>query len=625
MSELIAGFLDGLRPVKRIFVDQWADENVYLPTENSAEPGPYRTDRMPYLRQIMRDLSPTSRVNEVIFIKGVQIGATTVALNVAGTYIDIDPCPIMYVMPTTAVAESLSKDRFTPMVEKSKALAAKIGPARERDSGNTILSKSFAGGRMYFTGANSAASLRSKPIRVLLADEIDAWPLDADGEGSPLSLAEKRQSTFGDRRKTFKLSTPTIKGASVIEMEYETTDQRKYFVPCPHCATAQTMEFENLKWDPENKENVWLECVSCHEKIEERYKTRMLAAGVWIATAPQNASLRRVGYFLNSLYSPHGQLYWHQIVDQWLKAQNDPFLYKTFVNSILGQTYEEKGESPEWERLHARRGGHAINTLANDTIAFITSGVDIQRDRIEVEIVAWCANKVSYSVDYRVFWGDTTQPAVWLNLDALLAEVWTRPDGSELSILKMAVDSSDNTSTVYDWVEKKDPQRVVAIKGDAKLREIVATPKAVQTNKDGKKVGSVRLWRVGVSLLKSELYGFLRLDAPTEDKPDVMPGYCYFPEYDSKYFKMITAERLQLVRNAKGFITYEWVLPSHARNEALDCRVYARAAASILGMDRMKPEDFETVRTSYGIAPPPKKPKAKKEGGFLNGGSIWDD
>lgn len=627
----ISGFIEGLRPTKRIPIDQWSDENVYLPSENSAEPGQYRTARMPYLRQPMRDLSPTSIVCEVVWMKGVQLGVTTIALNTMGAYIDLDPCPIMYIMPTKEIAESLSKDRFTPMVERSPALMRKIAPARERDSGNTITSKSFPGGRAYFVGANSAAALRSKPIRILLADEIDAWPHDADGEGSPLSLAEKRQSTFGDKRKTFKLSTPTIKGASVIEMEYDTTDKRKYFVPCPHCQTAQTIEFENLRWDENDKTNVWLECPHCHEPIEEYYKTWMMdeANGAqWIATAPENANPKRTGYHLNSLYSPLGMLSWVSIVDQYLKALKDENLYKTFVNSILGESYEAQGDAPEWERLYNRsRDSYAAGTIPEDAVAFLTAGVDIQRDRIEAEVVGWSDGKISHSIDYRVLDGDTSKPEVWAKLDALLNEKWTRPDGCELPIRKMAIDSGYNTTTVYDFCERNDPDRVIATKGDEALREIVATPKQVQTKRDGKKTGSVRLWRVGVSLLKSELYGWLRLPVPepgAEEVTPTPPGFCFFPEYGSAYFKMLTAEKLSLVRNKKGIMISAWTLPAHARNEALDCRVYARAAAAVFGMDRMRPDDWEAVRKSYAQAAVKNVGRPASRKNMLGEGSFWD-
>lgn len=622
---LLDGWFDGLRPVVRITVDEWSDLNVKLTTENSAEPGRYRTDRFPFLRDIFRDLSPMSLILDVTAMKGVQVGFTTAALNVAGCFIDLDPCPIMYLMPTVDNAKVISKTRFTPMVDNSDSLSQKIKPARGRDSGNTLLMKEYPGGSISFSGANSAAALRSRPIRILLVDELDAFPMDVDGEGSPLSLAEKRQSTFGSKKKIFKLSTPTTKGLSRIELELELTDYRKYFVPCPECGAFQHLEFERIVWEEGKPETARYECAHCKEPIHERHKTRMLADGVWTPTKPENIHPTRRGYHINSLYSPLGMLSWADIVDQYLKAIADETgsLMKTFVNSIKGESYEEAGDAPEWERLYNMRLQYQPGEVPVNEAALLTAGVDVQADRLEVEVVAWCEGKRTYSVDYRVLVGDTASASnkVWKDLAAMLDVPYRRPDGVEMPIKIMAVDSGYNTAAVYDFCYTYASRGVIAVDGQEAQKSIVATPKAVQVSRSGKKIGSALLYSVGVSILKSEIYGWLKL--PLNEDGSQPDGYCSFPNYDARYFKMLTAEKFTLSKDKKGFFKYAWILPSHARNEALDCRNYARAAATVAGMDRYTSEDWNTMRNSYAPAPPP--PERKRRGGnFLEGGSIWD-
>lgn len=617
----IRGFMDGLRPIKRTTVDEWSDANVVLTSENSAEPGPFRTDRVPYARDIMRDLSPTSGVTDIIWMKGVQLIATTTALNTLGCFADIDPCGMMYVMPTLDLAKAISTDRFTPMVDNSRRLRRLFKRSGKRDSGNSILKKSLRGGRINFAGANSAPSLRSRPARVLILDEPDAYPLDLSGEGSPIALAEGRQVTYGDRRKTFKLSTPKRKGTSVIEFEYLQTDQRKYFLPCPHCAAAQHLIFANLKWEPKKFNTVYYECEHCHEPIKEIFKTQMLERGEWIATAPENLNPKKKGYHLNSLYSPLGMLSWAEIVEKYEKALLKPELMITFINTILGETYsDDEGDAPQWEALYNRAcESYTPGALISDNVAFITCGVDVQRDRIEYEVVGWCNGAVSYSIDYNVIEGDTADRKTWDKLGLLLNQKWTRPDKAQLDIKLMCVDMGYNAGQVYGFCNRHPGGRVIATQGQS-LSIPVGTPAQVQVAIGGKKIGAHRVWGVGQDLLKTQLYGCLNLTRG--ENGEVPEGYCFFPAYAPHYFKMLTAERWVMKVNKKGFLEYVWELPSHTRNEALDCRVYARAGAHVVGLDRMTPAEIEKMRVSYLT----KSNDGKKQGGgspLLEGESFW--
>lgn len=600
--DLLQGLYDGLAPVKKLKVSEWADKYRILTSESAAKPGRWRTTRVPFLRQIMDDLSPMTPINEVIVMKGVQLGFTESGLNMVGAYIDLDPCPIMYVMPTIEMAKGISESRIDPMIENCESLRRKIRPAKEKDSGNTKLKKQYPGGVLVLAGANSAASLRSRPVKVLALDEVDGYPLNIDNEGSPISLAEKRTSTFGAQKKIYKLSTPTITGRSVIEAEFEATDKRYYHIPCPHCGQLQVLKWERMRWEPGKPETARYQCEGCDELIEERYKPQMLEAGDWIPTAPENIKSTKRGYHISSLYSPLGWLSWSDIVAEWEKAQKDVNLLQTFVNTILGETWKEKGEAPEWQALRNRRETYTIGVVPND-VCVLTAGVDVQGDRLELEVVGWCEGRKSYSIDYRVIEGDTEQQSTWEKLRAVLNESFVREDGASMNIRLMAVDTGYRTNTVYQFCRSEDSTRLVPVKGRDNQPVIAGTPQQVDVMKNGKKVGGLRLWNIGVGVVKSELYGWLRLEKDEEGRaPD---GYCHFPEYGDTYFKGLVSEELQF-KIIRGYRQYQWV-KTYERNEPLDCRVYARAAANIVGIDRWKPERWAEERANYFVA---KKPEA---------------
>lgn len=611
MLELIKGFLDGLRPERRITVSDWADKYRYLSSVAASEPGPWRTERTPYLRAIMDDLSAYSAVQKVVFMKGAQIGATEAGNNWLGYIVDAAPAPTLMVQPTDDMVKRNSKLRIDTMIEATPRLREKIAPARSRDSNNTLNSKGFPGGILIMAGANSPAGLRSMPARNLFLDEVDAYPHDLDGEGSPIDLAMARTRTFA-RKKIFIVSTPTIAGMSAIEAEYERTDQREYHVPCPECGTFQPIQFERLRYEGSSKEtfvpdSVRLECAHCGNMMEEREKPWLLTNGKWFATKPELASETATGYFLNSLYSPYGWYSWAQAIADFLDAQGDTPKMKTFVNTVLGLTWKGEGEAPAYKNLHNRRELYGINKPPTE-VAFITAGVDVQKDRLELEIVGWCEGKRSYSIDYRVLVGDTAQKPVWDELAKVIDEKWTRVDGVPIPLRMMAVDSGYNSQEVYSFCRRFDATKVIPTKGSDSLNVPVSVPRAIDVAKSGRKIGKVKIWNVGVSVLKSELYGWLRLEkADGETVPD---GYCHFPQYDERYFRGLTAEKLQF-HVVKGFRKYEWV-KEYPRNEPLDCRIYARAAATVVGMDRFTASDWEQLRLSYGGAVEEKKVVKKK-------------
>lgn len=604
--DLITGFIEGLRPEPRLLVSEWADAYRILDSKAAAEPGPYRCARTPYWIQPMNDLSVTNIVRKVVIMKGAQVGATEIGLNFIGYVIDVAPGPFLGVMPTDETVKRNSKMRIAPMIAASPRLSEKVKPSRSRDSGNSINQKEFPGGVLILTGANSGVGLRSMPARFLMLDETDGYPMDVDGEGSPIGLAEQRTATYSNK-KILEISTPTVHGRSIIEADFSTTDQRYYHVPCPYCGTLQILQFENLKWENGKWHTAGYQCAHCNEMIAERFKTQMLAAGTWIAMFPENASHFVVGYHISALYSPFGWKSWAEIAEQWDKAQGDDNKLKLFYNTVLGETWKEKTDAPDWERLYERATDYPRNRPFKEVV-FLTAGVDVQSDRIELEIVGWMPGRKTQQIDYRVITGDTAKKPVWDELSKVVNESWEREDGVSLPLRLMAVDSGYNSAVVYAWSRKHTFSRVVPVKGSEKLEAYFSPPRAVDTAKHGKKIGKQKVWHVGVGFIKTETYGFLR-QAQDPDTKVIPEGFCYFPKNDPHYFRGLTAEVQQLKRNNRGYIASVWV-KKYDRNEPLDCRVYARAAAAIIGMDRWSPERW--IQEGNLNIPAPER-KVKKQ------------
>jgi len=585
----VEGFFQGLRPVEMITVSEWSDRYRFLSGISAAEAGRYRTDRTPFLRKIMDCLSAFEPYRKIVVMKGAQIGFSEAACNFIGYVMHIAPAPTLFVQPTDMMIARLSKTRIDPLIFACPELASRVAEPKSRDGKNTINMKTFPGGVLIMTGANSGSGLRSMPARNLILDEVDAYPQDVDEEGSPIDLAIARTRTFPNR-KIMIGSTPTISGASAIEREFLETDRNYYHVPCPHCGEKQRLVFENLKWDEGKPETAAYVCVHCGCLIEERYKIQMFAGGEWIPEAPEKVNGEVIGFHISSLYSPYGWQSWADIARQFLESKSSQTKLKVFINTVLGETWAERGDAPEYKNLYNRRENYKLNELHAD-VCFITAGVDVQKDRVEVEIVGWCKDKSSYSIDYRVIEGDTADVHVWLKLGELMDERWKRPNGMGLPLRMMAVDSGYNTSHVYAFCRRFSPDRVVPVKGLDNLGMVFSAPKTVDITRSGKRVGHVRLYGVGSSFLKSELYSWLRLEK--DENGAAPPCYCHFPQYAEHYFRGLTAEE-QVKKVVKGYTVYEWQ-KKYERNEPLDCRVYARVAASIVGLDRLRPEHLEQI------------------------------
>lgn len=514
--------------------------------------------------------------------------------NWLGYIIDQTPGPVLVVQPTVEMGKRWSKGRLTPLIEDTPRLQRKVKPSRSRDSGNTVQSKQFDNGVIQIVGSNSGSGLRSMACRYLFADEISAYTGDADGEGDPLALAIQRTATFS-RRKIFMASTPTIQSLCRIEHEFELSDKRYYHVPCPNCKEQQKLLWSQIIWDKNKRNSARYKCVHCECLIEEHHKTWMLTNGKWIAEAPGEG--KSAGFHLSSLYSPIGWFSWNDAVTQFENAGNDENLLKVWTNTVIGEPWTEKGDAPDWQRLFDRAEDYQIGSVPEGGL-LLCAGCDVQVNRIEVEVVAFGKGKRSWSVDYIVLQGDPAKSSVWTALSEVLDRRYLHVNGMEMPITMMAIDSGYATQTVYNWVRKYPHNRVMAVKGVDRYTVPLGLPRQVDVTIGGKKIKrGCRVWTVGVSLLKSELYHWLNLTRDEEE--GYPPGYCHFPKYDPEYFKQMTAEQL-VSRVVKGYTKREWQ-KTRDRNEALDCRVYARAASIALGVDRWGDKKWQQLEEQIGI------------------------
>jgi phage terminase large subunit GpA-like protein len=582
------GFLEGLRPETPLTVSEWADRYRKLSSKASAEPGPWRTDRTPYLREPMDCLSSESPVQRVVMMFAAQTGKTEAGSNWLGYVIDHAPGPMLCVQPTIEMAKRLSKQRLESMITETPVLAAKIAPARSRDSGNTMFSKEFSGGIMLMAGANSATGLRSAPCRYLFCDEVDAFPADVDGEGDPVSLAERRTTTFA-RRKILLTSTPTVKDFSRIEAEYQRSDQRRFYVPCPACGAMEWLKWGQLKWADGQPETARYQCEHCGERFEEMHKPAMLRGGEWRATAPSNG--RTAGFHLSGLYSPLGWCSWEQLVDDFLRAKGDAPALKSFVNTRLAETWEEDyAAKVSADGLLARRLNYKPGVCPAGVV-LLTGGVDVQDNRLAVSVWGWGEGETGWLVWHQELMGDPTQTEVWEQLDHVLATEWETECGKHLKLAQVAVDSGGHcTHEVYRYVRDRVSRGVVAIKGSSRRNSpAVGKGSKVDVNWRGKVIKrGVTLYQLGTDTIKTTLFGRLRHNETTG-------GLNFGLAADDEYYRQLTSER-QALRYHRGFPIREWVKKAGDRNEALDCAVYGYAAMLIYGRRMNKATMWEQLR-----------------------------
>lgn len=599
-------------PKPDLKISEWAETERVLSREGgAAEQGPWRNDRVPYLVEIM-DAICDPDVTEVTVKKSARVGYTEGVIgNAIGYFIQHDPSPILVVQPTQGDAEDWSKTQLSSMIRVCPSLATKVADAKSRDSNNTILNKDFEGGYIKIRGAHAPGNFRRISARVVAFDEVTAFPPTDDGDA--IALGTSRADTFPDR-KILKGSTPGIKGFCRITKEFERTDQRYYHVPCPHCSHSQVLRWGGpntpygIKWervvrckscnheldgnaeecpscsnrdfavehDPDTAHYV---CESCHCVIEEHEKPAMVRRGQWIPKKP-GAPVR--GYHINALVSLiSDKARWSNLVREWIEAQKDPEKLQVFVNNVLGEEWEERGQKVTTEGLAARAeryedaDGEVVDVP--EGVGVLTASVDVQGDRLEFLVRGWGAGEESWLVAHHRIYGDPERPDVWARLEALRTRIYTQQHGHRLRIAACFIDSRYLKDAVYRYVHRREKQGVYAIQGATSL---TAPPlsRASKANRDG-----LKLFTVGGHALKDVLFKRLQIGRPG-------PGYIHFcamdPDRfngaDAEYYAQLGAEKLVARKKAGRVMRREYV-KIRERNEAIDLEVYALGALHALG------------------------------------------
>lgn len=554
-------------------------------------------------------------VHTVVIMSSAQIGKSEILLNILGYFMHHEPSPILMVQPTLQMGESFSKDRVAPMLRDTPALRGQVKEPRSKDSANTLLHKKFPGGHLTICGANSPASLASRPIRVVLADEIDKYPASAGTEGDPLNLARKRTATFFNR-KIILASTPTVSQASRIEMAFAESDQRRFFVPCPHCGHFQVLKWAGMSWK-KNQDKKWdgappaYICEECGAAIDERNKPAMLLAGEWRGEHPCEGV---AGFHINELYSPWRS--WSEMVTDWYEAQRDSEMLRVFVNTSLGETFDTSGDSVNPDSVQERCERYPAEVPSGALC--LVAGVDVQDDRLEATVLGLGKDQERWLIDHYILPGDPGGEKLWEALDDILFEgTWTHENGKDLRVAATCIDSGGHyTKRVYDYVRRRRPRLVFAIKGMAGFgREMVSSPRRKRSGRERRQVD---LYPLGVDEIKTVIYARLGIDNPG-------PGYIHFPlsdAFDEEYFAQLTAESVRTTFT-RGVPKREWV-QNRPRNEALDCLVYAWAAQILLRPNYELLEKRMGVICRDGAEPGPEKiarptrRRPARNSGFVN-------
>ncbi len=578
--------LRALRPPPILTISQWADQFYYLSAESSAVPGKWTT--LPYQREPL-DAMGDPLVSHVIVMKSARVGYTLMMLAALGYHMHQDPAGCLVIQPTLEDARGFSKDNLQPMIRDNPVLAELVHEDPTEGAGNTMLQMRYPGGVISLIGANSGTGLRRISRRFIASDEMDAYPT-LIGEGDVIKLAQKRSEYYFNRR-FLGGSTPLIAGLSRIEAAYEEGDARKYFVPCPHCGHEAPFVFRgegghSMKWPEGNPAEAFFACQLNGCVIEEKDKRAIIERGEWRATKVGLPGHRSYHIWAALSYSPGAT--WAHIAAEFVEAKGNPERLRVFVNTTLGETWKQQGDAPDWERLYQLREHYPVGTVP-EGVKFLTAGVDVQKDRFVFEVVGWAAGKESWSIDSGVIPADTSNEGEWSKLDAILNGAYSIGDGgASLAVRMLAVDSGYNTQMVYGWARNK-VGRVIAIKGSSTARTLISAPTAVDVTHNGRRIArGCKVWPLGVDIAKAELYGWLRLQPPTKESGAPYPhGYCHFPELGEDYFKQLTGEHLVTTQKRTGYARHEWQLIPGRENHYLDCRVYARAAAAVVGLDRM--------------------------------------
>lgn len=568
-SRLYAAIATAVAPRRRRTVSEWADNERVVSAKASAEPGRWRTERNPVLREPMDALSARSGVHEVTLKFCIQIGKTEVALNWLGYTFDHDPAPVMVCLPGEVSQSKWIAQKLSPMVDETPAVQRAMTSTASRDSANTRTFKDFAGGQLYIEHAGSPSRLKSTSVRKLIADELDEFAANLTTGDDPVAMLEGRFSAFPSTYQALWISSPQMAGASRIDEKWLASDQRRYHVPCPHCGHEQPLEWSGLHWGPGGTP-VYYACRECGVAIDEHHKTAMIAAGRWIAGKPD---AKHRGYHLNCLYYPFGLgPTWSTLVETWLKVQNDPAKLKTFVNDRLAETWEDPAMRAVKHNVIADRAEPYRLRVAPRGVLAITVGVDTQDNRLAVHIVGWGRSLQAWTIDYVELPGDPADPAVWTALTELLNRPIEHECGGTLRSSAVAIDMGGHrTEDVKHYVRQRLVTRPMCIFGAVQNNAVpLGKAKLVDVTYKGKTDRrGVAIYAVGTVNIKHRLYSRISTDA---EKDAAMRMVRLSDELAPEFFAGLVSETYNPTRN-------RFEKRTGARNEPLDTWVYAYAAA----------------------------------------------
>ncbi len=540
-------------------------------------------------------------IQEVVVMAGAQLGKTEVILNIVGYHIDNDPSPILVLQPTLEMAQAFSKDRVAAgLIKSTPALRGKVKDPRSRDSGNTTLHKVFPGGALTMVGANSPSGLASRPIRIVLCDEVDRYPPSAGSEGDPIQLAKKRSATFWNR-KLILVSTPTNTDNSRIQDAFDKSDQRYYHVPCKHCESDQVLKWSNVKWQDNDPDTAQYVCDHCGVLWTDADRVWSVRNGTWIANKPFRGV---AGYAISGLYSPWTPL--PDAVKEFLAVKKNPEQLRVWTNTYLGQTWSDIGETVDDYMLSERR--EEMPSIPDDALVLV-AGVDVQDNRLEISIIGFGRDDESWVVDHITLYGDPSTPQLWTALDSYLFAQYETESGRQVAIRAACIDSGGHfTNSVYAYCKKNAGRKVFAIKG------VGGEGKPVAGRPSKNNVGRCPLFPIGVDTVKDLMFARMRIQ-------EMGPGYIHFSDkLNDEYFRQLTAEKI-VTKYHKGYKkrVFEKI---RARNEALDCMVYAYAAYAIIGIninglaDKLdeSPDILENTQAKEVPVTPNKRPFVPRTG-----------
>ncbi|WP_104750815.1 phage terminase large subunit family protein [Helicobacter salomonis] len=551
----------------RLNLCEWAERYRVLSKESSALFGKWQA--LSYQREPMECISDPI-YQEVVLMWGAQLGKSEILNNAIGYFIHQDPSTILFLLPTEDLAQDYSKRRLTPMFRDTQEVGALI---HAREANNTILIKNFKGGNLALVGSNSPSKLSSKPIKVLIVDEADRC--ENTKEGHSIALAQKRTATYFDR-KIIKVSTPTIRGHSIIESEYSLSDARMFYVPCPACGFHQTLDFEGLVYECHEDgkpilESVSYKCIECGALWDEKQKNAAVQVGHWRATNANEHNAHKAGFYLNALYSQFFSL--REIVRDYFAAKDNQNNMQVFTNTIEAKPYEPPSVVFREQELFERGEKYTPTTL-DDRILFITSATDVQGNRVEIEFKGWGAGYENWGVKHVILHGNTSEGEIWGRLYRELKSIFYTTSGRKLQASLHLIDSGFNTERVYNFVRLD--KRFIATKGAS---EVNAKKEFLSPLK--KLYKGVHLCVIGTYAGKAEVFRLLAVDKKGA-------GFCHFPKaYPFEYFEQLTAEKIVKSTTPNGYKSLRWV-KVRERNEGLDLFVLNLAGAKLMKViDRM--------------------------------------